>query len=97
MAIRITCINKSNGYHEDPHHAIERLGWVNERTGEKGNNSRIEIYNWLQNKANVAYVVDSRGNRANVFPRDSGRGTRFVQTLADGIWTDNLLALPECR
>lgn len=97
MAIRITCINKSNGYHEDPHHAIERLGWVNEQTGERRNSSRIEIYNWLQNKANVAYVVDSRGNRANVFPRDNGRGTHFLQTFSDGIWTDNLLALPECR
>jgi len=32
MSVRITCINKSSGYHADPHHAIEYLGWTNEQS-----------------------------------------------------------------
>lgn len=58
MAIRITCINKANGFHQDPHHAIESLGWLNEETGKTGKNSRLEIYNWLKDKNGSAYVKD---------------------------------------
>jgi hypothetical protein len=97
MAVRITCINKSNGYHGDPHHAISHLGWRNEETGETGKNSRLEIYNWLKDKGGVAYVSDSRGNRATVGTREHANGTKYLQTYADQVWTDNLLALPECK
>lgn len=64
MSIRITCINKSGGNHADPHHAISNLGWVNEQTGKTGKNTRLEIYDWIKNQNGVAYVQDSRGNRA---------------------------------
>jgi len=36
MAIRITCINKDNGIHENPNVAITHLGWKNEQTGKTG-------------------------------------------------------------
>ena len=36
MSIRITCINKSGGYHQDPHHAISHLGWVEDGQGRQG-------------------------------------------------------------
>ena len=97
MAIRITCINKAGGQHYDPHAAISNLGWVNESTGKTGKSSRIEVYDWLKkDSSNQAYVLDWRGNRAFVYPRDNQYGTKFVQTFADKVWTDNLLALPEC-
>ncbi|QMV19997.1 hypothetical protein GOB94_15900 [Granulicella sp. 5B5] len=44
MSIRITCIKKSNGYHEDRHHAISELGWTNEQTNETGRSTRLEMY-----------------------------------------------------
>ncbi len=97
MSIRITCINKSNGYHQDPHHAIQSLGWKNDSTGEDGKSSRLEIYDWLKNKNGSAYVLDQLGNRAAVHPRENSAGTKYVQTVADGKWTDNLLSLPECK
>jgi hypothetical protein len=97
MAVRITCINKSDGYHADPHHAISYLGWKNEETGETGKSSRLEIYNWIKDKGGVAYVIDSRGNKASVGTREHANGTKFLQTHADRVWTDNLLALPECQ
>jgi hypothetical protein len=96
MAIRITCITKSNGHHLDPHHAIQNLGWTNEETGKTGKNTRVEIYTWLKNEHGKAYVKDRFGDKADLYPRENAAGTKFVQTRADGIWLDNLLALPEC-
>jgi Protein of unknown function (DUF3892) len=97
MAIRITCINKSGGYHADPHHAISHVGWVEDGTGKTGKSSRIEIYEWIKSQGGVAYVQDSRNNKAGVGTRENTDGTKFLQTYADQVWTDNLLALPECR
>ncbi len=96
MAIRITCINKSGGYHADPHHAISHLGWTADENGKTGKNTRVEIYDWIKNQSGVAYVLDSRGNRARVGTREHANGTKYLQTYADQVWTDNLLALPEC-
>lgn len=97
MAIRITCINKSGGYHADPHHAISHLGWVEDGTSKTGKNTRLEIYNWIKDQNGTAYVLDSRGNRALVGTREHSNGTKYLQTYADQVWTDNLLALPECK
>jgi hypothetical protein len=97
LAIRITCISKSNGYHSDPHHAIERLGWLEDGTGNTGNNTRLEIYDWIKNQNGAAYVLDSKRNKASVGTRENSFGTKYLQTYADRVWTDNLLALPECR
>ncbi len=96
MAIRIICINKSGGYHTDPHHAISHLGWAEDGTGKTGKSSRIEIYDWIKRQGGVAYVQDSRSNQAQVGTREHANGTKFLQTYADQVWTDNLLALPEC-
>jgi len=97
MAIQITCIGKAGGQHYDPHTAIENLGWINRATGAKGNSTRQQIYDWLKaNSGNQAFVLDRNGNKAYLSPRQNAHGTQFVQTYADRVWTDNLLALPEC-
>jgi len=97
MSIRITCINKAGGWHEDPHCAISHLGWVNDRTGETGRSMRIQVYDWLKKSSgNKAFVTDSYGNTAYLYPRENSNGTKFVQTYADKTWTDNLLSLREC-
>jgi len=96
MAIQIICINKQGGHHSDPHHAIESLGWM-EGTEQK-KCSRLALYEWLKkNEENKAYVKDTHGNIAYVGTRENANGTKYVQTYADGKWTDNLLALKECR
>lgn len=96
MSIRIICINKSGGYHNDPHHAISYVGWVEDGTGKTGKNSRLEIYDWLKG-GGEAYVLDGQGNKAYVATRENQNGTKYLQTYADQVWTDNLLALAECR
>jgi hypothetical protein len=97
VAIRIRCINKARGWHDDPHSAISNLGWINETTSNSGKSTRLEIYDWLkQNSNNSAYVIDRAGNKAYLYTRENSAGTKFVQTYADKVWTDNLLSLPEC-
>ncbi len=96
MSIRITCINKEEGHHLDPHAAIISLGWVEDGTGKSGKWAREKVYNWIKNERGVAYVLDQRGNKAYLYGRENIYGTKFVQTYADQVWTDNLLSLPEC-
>ena len=98
MSIRITCINKSGGYHQDPHHAISALGWVNEETGKTGKNTRLEIYDWIKSKNGTVPMFEIRGVTVRIVgTREHANGTKFLQTYADQVWTDNLLALPECK
>lgn len=54
------------------------------------------MVNWLERQENYAYVEDKFGNKAycQVIRRN---GNKFLQTVADGTLTDNLLRLPECR
>ena len=40
MSIRVECINKAGGWHQDPHEAISRLAWVDEQSGQRGSSSR---------------------------------------------------------
>lgn len=96
MSVRVTCISKDDGNHENPHVAISYLGWTNESTGSTGTSSRLEMYDWIKNGGGEAYVSDAYGNTANVGTAETDRGTKYVRTYRDGTWTDNLLALPEC-
>ena len=50
MAARIICIKKQGGYHEDPHHAIESVGWLNEQSGGRGSSPRLAMYAWIKNQ-----------------------------------------------
>jgi hypothetical protein len=95
MAVRITCINKDAGNHENPYVAIQRFGWTNEQTGKSGRSTRDEMYDWVVNKKGEAYVT-AGGARARLIGQVSPRGTRFLKTVADGTDRDNLLKLPEC-
>jgi hypothetical protein len=96
MAIRITCIKKDAGNHENPHLAITHLGWTNESDGTTGKNTRLEIYNWI-NQNGYAYVQDSKGNRAKVITFKSNSGIGYVKTEPDSTSANNLLSLPECH
>jgi Protein of unknown function (DUF3892) len=96
MAVRIHCINKSGGYHQNPHEAISYLGWINDETNNTGRSSRLEMYDWIVNKNGTAYVQDNYGNKAYVHGATSPAGNLYVRTYSDNTWTDNLLSLPEC-
>ena len=95
MAIQITCINKDAGNHYNPHEAIERFGWYNPSTGKRGFASMGEMVNFLE-QGNKAYVISrDRVTVAYLYVRERN-GRKFVQTIADGKFSDNLLQLDEC-
>ena len=75
MAVRITCINKSNGFHENPYTAITDLGWLNPNTGENGRNTREQMYDWI--KSGGQAYVQSGAATAEVIQlyRRTGRST----------------------
>jgi hypothetical protein len=89
----ITCITKANGNHENPHTAIEKLGFTD--TSGRYTTPRLEMYTFLTN-GGKAYVKDRSGNVAYVGTAVTNLGTKYVRTYADSTWTDNLLTLPEC-
>lgn len=96
MSVRVTCISKAGGDHDNPHESISHLGWTNEETHESGKSTRLEMYSWIKDKGGYAYVRDGAGNTVRVGTAVSTRGTKYVRTYRDKVWTDNLLALPEC-
>ncbi|MDC4206744.1 MAG: DUF3892 domain-containing protein [Candidatus Manganitrophus sp.] len=94
--VRITCITKQGGYHEDPHHAIEKVGWIDESDGQRGISTRLQMYDFIENKKGAVYVKDQSGNTVYVGTAISAHGTKYIRTYADKVWTNNLLALSEC-
>jgi Protein of unknown function (DUF3892) len=97
MTVRITCINKDGGNHENPNAAISYLGWTEDGTGNTGKSTRLEMYDWIKHQNGKAYVRDANGNTAWVGTAETAGGTKYVRTYRDNTWTDNLLSLPECR
>jgi hypothetical protein len=95
MAVRITCINKDGGNHENPYVAISKLGWRNEQTGATGTSTREQMYDFVA-QGNLAYVQNG-GSQARLIAQISPRGTRYVKTEANTTESDNLLKLMECR
>jgi len=96
MAVRITCISKDGGNHQNPHEGITNYGWVNEQTRASGNSTRAQMIDFFERQGGAAYVKDRNGNVASVGVYPTAWGTKYLRTHADGKWTDNLLALQEC-
>ena len=95
MAIKITCINKDNGNHENPNVAITHLGWVNDVTGNTGITTRLDLYDFIK-KGNYVYV-ERFGNKVKVTTAETSNGTKYVKTEADSTTENNLLSLKECN
>lgn len=91
LAIKITAIRQSGG---SGHEHITHVWWTNPSSGKTGDNSRAAIVDWIDGKNGKAYVEDRHGNRADVGVVAPNYGSKYLQTHADGRWTDNLLALP---
>ena len=96
MAVRITCIRKVGGNHQNPHEGITDFGWVNEQTRTTGQSTRAQMLEFLERQNGKAYVKDRLGNIAYIGVVTTSWGTKHLRTCADGKWTDNLLSFPEC-
>jgi len=97
MAVRITCIKKDNGNHNNPHEGITDFGWINEETRATGQNTLLQMVHFFEKQNGKAYVKDNFGNIAYVGIVTTNLGNKYLRTYSDGKWTDNLLALDECK
>ncbi|WP_406364407.1 DUF3892 domain-containing protein [Streptomyces sp. NBC_00645] len=92
MAIQITAVRLSPG--GTTHEHISHLWWTEQGSGKTGDNTRARIVDWIENQAGKAYTSDRAGNRTEVAVVTPTRGAKYLRTHADGVWTNNLLALP---
>jgi hypothetical protein len=86
--VLVACINKQP--RNNPHEGITHL--CNASAGWKW--PRSQVIESIEAKTNTFYTTVG-GNRADVGVVDGPNG-KYVRTYADGVWNDNLLALPEC-
>lgn len=83
---QVTCINKQP--RNDPHEGITHLGGA----GWKWTRQQVIIS--IENQSNTFFTMVN-GKRADIGVVKGPNG-KYVRTYADGQWSDNLLALPEC-
>lgn len=93
MSVRITCINKPD--RNSNHEAISRYGWIEDGTGKSDITERQAMVNWVKS-GGIAYVKE-QDNAVKCRVNKSLAGTEFLQTYADGKFTNNLLNLLECK
>ncbi len=88
--LRVTCITKP--HRASAHEHITHLG------GGGMKWTREEVIRMINAKINMYHVVDPvSGKRTYVgVVRPTDGRAPFLQTYADGVWNNNLLALPEC-
>ena len=56
--------------------------------------TRQQVFNSINEKSNT-FFTRVNGNRADIGVVHGPNGD-YLRTYADGVWNDNLLALPEC-
>jgi hypothetical protein len=90
---QVTCITKPNV--QSTHEHITHLG--NPTAAPPWKWTREEVIASIDARTNTFYVLDPRtGKRADVkVVRPPGRPA-YVQTYADGDWSNNLLSLNQC-
>jgi catechol-2,3-dioxygenase len=87
MAIYIAAVHLSGG---TEHKHIASVIWVNEGTMQSGLNSTAEMVDFI-NQGNSVKVGDGK-TKVDVIVVTAT--PPYIRTVADGKWTDNLLALP---
>lgn len=85
-SLQVTCINKVP--RDNPHEGIANLG------GAGWKKTRQQVVTEIESNQNSFYT-SANGKIAHVGVVNGPNG-KYVRTHADGVWNDNLLALPEC-
>ena len=90
---RIDCINKPD--RNSPHERITNAGGPSPTGSGRWKETVPNIVRMIESRQHRFYINEG-GQSAWVDVRVSVLGTKFIQTKADGVWKDNLLALREC-
>lgn len=86
--VQITEVHMSPG--GNAHEHILSVHWVNPTTSERGVTTKEAMVAFLRGGGQA--TVSDGTRTVNVEVRDAQ--PPYIQTRADGVWTDNLLALP---
>jgi hypothetical protein len=86
--VRVTTVHMEGG---ENHEHIARVRWTNPQTGDSGQSTREQMIEYLRKPGTRAFVTD--GERT-VNIRIVEAEPPYIRTHADGVWTNNLLALP---
>jgi len=90
---RIDCINKPD--RNSAHEHITHAGGPNPSGTGRWRDTVPNVVSMIETKTHRFYTNEG-GVSAWVLVRTSAAGRKFLQTYADGVWKDNLLALKEC-
>ena len=88
MAKYITARHMSGG---TKHEHIAKVKWENRTKCTTGEKTRAEMVKWIEDGGDARVANGSSYVEVKVVDATP----KYIQTYADGIWTDNLLALPE--
>lgn len=91
---QIDCVNKPD--RSSPHEAITHVGGPNPNGVGRWKDPVATIVKLIENKTHRFYTRDAAGRTAWVGVNTSKAGNKFLQTYADGVWSNNLLAQSEC-
>jgi hypothetical protein len=90
---RVDCVNKPD--RNSPHERITNVGGPKPDGTGRWKDSVPNVVRFIENKEHRFYTNEG-GVSAWVGVRTSAAGNKFLQSHADGVWKDNLLALAEC-
>lgn len=90
---QIDCINKPDRF--SPHEHITHVGGPSPDRGGRWKDTVTNVVQFIENKQHRFYTKEGNAS-AWVGVKISAAGNKFLQTCADGVWKDNLLALQEC-
>lgn len=88
MAVQVTAVHMVGG---NAHEHIASVRWANVQTRETGQSTRAAMVEWIEDNHGQAIVTDGR---ATVHVGVVNARPKYIRTHADGVWNDNLLALP---
>jgi hypothetical protein len=89
MSVRVTHRRMSPGGWSNEH--IIAVRWINDQNGAVGESTREIMVQWIAYQGGFAYVQGpSAWSQVGVVRASPP----YLRTYADGIWNDNLLALP---
>lgn len=89
----VTCINKPD--RSSPHEHITHIG----NNDAAWRMTKEEAIRRIDAKREAFYIIDRfTGRKVYVgVVREGGHKAPYLKTYSDGVWSDNLLALPECN
>ena len=90
---QIDCVNKLD--RNSPHEAITHVGGPNPNGSGRWKNAVVDVVHMIENNSHRFYTRDA-GKAAWVGVQTNAAGRKYLQSHADGIWSNNLLAQSEC-